>query len=155
MSLVGTLGRDEAILRDRNGQEFRLARPTIGAILAVEREYRKHNPGPLAKAAMHAKHVPVEHAATYWAEAYKAEAQCADSNFLTDAPSIYQLPMTVLLLLHRYHGHQISTFEQAAEWMANVDADAFEAASLAINPPKPHARPTTAPAPTGPSSSAT
>jgi len=153
MSLVGTLGRDETTIRDRSGREYRLARPTLGAILAVEREYRKHQPGPLAKAAMNAKYVPAEQAAAYWAEAYKAEAKAADSNFLIECPAIYQLPVTALLLLHRYHGHEISTFEQATEWLTNVDVDEFQQASLTINPPKPHVRPPVAPASTGPTSS--
>jgi len=153
MSLVGTLGREEVAILNRRGQEYRLARPTVGAILAVEREYRKHNPGPLAKAAMHAKHVPVEHAAAYWAAAYRSEAIEADSCFMDDAPSIYKLPLTVLLLLHRHHRDEVNTIEQAADWLANIDLEEFQQASLILNPPKPHARPTEAPAPTGLTSS--
>jgi hypothetical protein len=149
MSLTLTLGRDEE--RITVGDiEYRLSPPTLAAYLAVERELRRYLGSPLRRAAEYAASVPAAQAREYWAAAHAAEREWADQSvetLMAGAPTEVRLASIALLVLHRHHGDQIRTLDQAAAWLAQADLSAFERAVQIILPPRPDSaqRPTTAP----------
>lgn len=141
MSLTQTLGRGEERIA-ANGREWVLSAPTLGALLAAERELRRHMPGPLRKAAEAARHVPPEHAQAFWKLAYEEEKDWhPDFESLQQAAPIeLQLASAALMLLHQHHRTEVATIDQAANWLAEVDLKEFEGKMTALLPPTPAAK---------------
>jgi hypothetical protein len=153
MSLTLTLGREEERLTV-GGIEYRLTPPTLAGYRAVERELRRHLGSPLRRAAEYAASVPAAQAREYWAAAHAAEREWAEQSvetLMSHAPTEVRLASIAMLVLHRHHGDQIRTLDQAAAWLAQADLAEFDRSVQIILPPRPESghRPTTAPQ-TGP-----
>lgn len=153
MSLTATLGRDEERLTVA-GREYVLTAPTLGAMIAAERELRRHALNPLRRAAECASMVPVEQAKEYWRLAFELERDWHPDlqTLMATSPVEMQLAAAALMMLHRHHRAEINTLEQASEWVARCDLEHYQAVMAALMPPSPGAvgaRPLTPP--TGPS----
>jgi len=153
VSLTATLGRDEERLVV-GGREYVLTAPTLGAMIAAERELRRVARNPLRQAAECAAMVPAEQAREYWRLAYELERDWHPDlqTLMTTSPIEMQLAAAALMMLHRHHRAEISTLEQAAEWVAGCDLDRYQAVMTALMPPSPGATGARPPVPpTGPS----
>jgi len=140
MSLTGTLGRDEERMTV-GGREYVLAAPTLGAMVAAERELRRHARSPLRRAAECASMVPAEQAKEYWRLAYELERDWHPDlqTLMATSPIEMQLAAAALMLLHRHHHAEVSTLEQAAEWVTGCDLERYQAVMAALMPPSPGA----------------
>jgi hypothetical protein len=130
------MGRDEERITVA-GREYILTPPTIGALIAAERELRRHCLNPLRRAAEQAKYVPVEQAKEYWRQAYEAERDWHPTleSLQESVGTELQLGSAAIMLLHRHHAADAGSLEQAVEWLSQVDLNQFMAAMSALMPP--------------------
>jgi hypothetical protein len=131
MSLEATLGRYEERI-SVNGKTYTLARPPQGALLALDREWRKKLKNPLRAAAEVAVKTNLRGEAldALWRVAYEQEKEwnrqgldALLANVDSDAVHIQflQTVAACYAALWKYHRAEFPTFDEVEQWLEQFD----------------------------------
>ncbi|GAB4133032.1 MAG: hypothetical protein Kow0040_14750 [Thermogutta sp.] len=116
-------------------KEYRLATPRIKDLACLEAELLSRLPDPIEQAAKAVRHVPPGLQDDLWKQAFEAAKDLRRFEFgdLDRLPPIQRLAACAFLVLHRHHGDEIRTLDDAIEWLTRAgDAHSLEDISAAV-----------------------